>query len=222
MDISYFGHASFKLRGSKAAVVTDPYDRSVGFSYPRVSADIVTVSHEHFDHSAVSAVSGTSRREHPFVINSPGEYEVSGISVFGIPTYHDSSEGSERGKNTIYTIHFDDISVGHLGDLGHLLSSSQIEEIGDVDVLLVPVGGVFTIGAKEALEVVNQLQPSIIIPMHFRTDEHDPKKFGTLEPVESFLQEGGFDQAKRVDKLSLSRATLPEEMEVVVMKSSIS
>lgn len=217
MDVSYLGHSSFKIRGKGATLVTDPFDRSIGFPFPRTSADIVTVSHNHGDHAAVASVTGTSRRKQPFLINAPGEYEVSGISVFGISTFHDASQGSERGTNTVYTIHVDDLTIVHLGDLGHTLADPQIDEVGEVDVLLVPIGGVYTVGAKEAIEIISQLTPSIVVPMHYRTDKHDLKTFGALLPVESFLSEGGFDQAQRTAKLTLSKSTLPEEMEVVVL-----
>lgn len=219
MNITYNGHASFKLRGKTAACVTDPFSSDIGFSMPRVSADIVTVSHDHRDHNDTGSVSGTARRDEPFVIKAPGEYEVLGVSVFGLPTFHDAKEGSERGKNTIFVIHVDGVSITHLGDLGHGLSNKQVEEIGEVDVLLVPVGGFYTIGPRKAVEVISQLQPSLVIPMHYRTKKHDDKTFGKLSKISDFLKEGGYDQAQTTDKLSVSKSSLPEEMEVVVLKS---
>lgn len=198
-------------------MVTDPYDPSLGLNLPKLSADIVTVSHHHKDHDYLRAVAGTTRREHPFLIDSPGEYEISGVSVFGIRTFHDARQGSERGVNTVFVVHIDELSVAHLGDLGHPLSETQLEEIGDVDVALVPVGGVYTLNPARALEVIRQLTPSIVVPMHFRSEKHDPQRFGKLVPVDDFLQEGGFEQAQRVDKLSLTKTALPEETEVVVL-----
>lgn len=217
MDITYLGHSCFKLRGKDSSLVTDPYAPSVGFPLPRVSADLVTVSHFHADHNHVSGVAGTTRRGEPFVIKAPGEYEISGISVFGIPTFHDGKNGAERGKNTVFTVHVDAVSLVHLGDLGHMLADSQIEAIGTCDVLLVPVGGLYTLDPKKAIEVVNQLQPSIVIPMHYRTEKHNPKVFGALASVDDFLHEGGFEQAQRLEKLTLTKGSLPEEMEVVVL-----
>jgi L-ascorbate metabolism protein UlaG (beta-lactamase superfamily) len=219
MDITYLGHSSFKLRGKQASIVCDPFDSSVGLPVPRVSADIVTVSHDHHDHNNVAAVSGTARREQPFVINAPGEYEVSGISIFGTRTFHDDEKGAQRGLNYVYVIEVDEVSICHLGDLGHVLSDKQVESIGEVDVLLVPVGGVYTIGPKEAIEVINQLQPSIAVPMHYKTERHDKKMFADLTQIETFLSEGGYDQAQRLKKISLTKATLPEEFEVVVLKT---
>ncbi len=220
MDITYLGHSCFKLRGRESSLVTDPYAASVGFSLPRVSADLVTVSHFHDDHNNVSGVSGTARREKPFVIKDPGEYEISGISIFGIPTFHDAKGGAERGRNTVFVIHVDAVSLVHLGDLGHTLSDNQIEEIGVCDVLLVPVGGRYTLDPGKAIEVVSQLQPSITIPMHYRTQKHKPKEFGGLATVEEFLHEGGFEQAQRLQKLTLAKGSLPEEMQVVVLEKS--
>ncbi len=219
MDIIYLGHASFKLRGKNASVVTDPYDSKVGFPFSRISSDVVTVSHDHFDHNNFSAVSGTARREEPFVIAHPGEYEVAGISVFGIASYHDAKEGAERGVNTIFVLRVDDLNIAHLGDLGHVLTDQQTEEIGEIDVLLLPVGGVYTIGPKEATEVISQLQPSIVIPMHYKTKKHDLKAFKEVAEVDAFLREGGFDDVTPQEKLTMTRQQLPEELEVVVLGS---
>ena len=146
MIITYHGHSCFKLKGKRGTVVTDPYDDAVGFSMPRLSADIVTVSHDHFDHNAAGKISGTARRDNPFVIAEPGEYEVGRISVFGTKTYHDSSKGAERGLNTVYTVLIDGMKICHLGDLGHELTADQLDAIGSIDILLCPVGGSFTIG----------------------------------------------------------------------------
>lgn len=219
MDITYLGHSSFKLRGKQASVVCDPFDSSVGFPLPRVSADIVTVSHGHYDHNNVSSISGTARREQPFVIDAPGEYEVSGISIFGTRTFHDNQQGVERGLNFVFIIHIEEIAIGHLGDLGHILTDFQVEKIGKVDVLLVPVGGVYTIGPKEAIEVINQLRPSVVVPMHYKTARHNQRVLGKLVTVDTFLSEGGYEQVPRLKKLTLTKSTLPEEIEVVVLKT---
>lgn len=219
MDITYLGHSAFKIKGKKASLVTDPYPKSVGPAMPSVSADVITVSHDHSDHNSPGQVSGTSRREKPYLITAPGEYEVEGIGVFGWSAYHDNKEGAERGKNTIYTIFIDDLRITHLGDLGHLLSDRLIENIGPVDVLLIPVGGVYTINAEQAAKVVNQLQPAYVIPMHFKTPEHDPKVFGELDEIGKFLREMGVDQAEPQEKLKITESALPEESEVVVLKS---
>jgi L-ascorbate metabolism protein UlaG (beta-lactamase superfamily) len=219
MDITYLGHSSFKLRGKNASVVTDPYSAKVGFPFPRVSADIITVSHQHFDHNNSSAVSSTSRREVPFEISQPGEYEVSEISVFGVKSFHDDKSGELRGENTIFVIKVDDITIAHLGDLGHKLADKQTEEIGEIDVLFMPIGGHYTIGPKVAAEVMSQLQPSIVVPMHYRTKKHDQKAFSSVLGLSDFLEEVGFDEVKPIEKLSLTKQQLPDEMEVMVMKA---
>lgn len=218
MEITYLGHSAFQLKGKRGTVVTDPYQPYVGFSMPTVSADIVTTSHDHPDHNAIAAVTATSRRDKPFIISQPGEYEVAGISVFGIESFHDTSKGAERGRNTIFTILLDELRICHLGDLGHPLTNEMIEAIGAVDVLLVPVGGHYTINPTEAVEIVHQLEPSYAIPMHFKTSEHDEKVFGDVVELSAFLKEYGMDPAPQ-PKLKIEKNVLPEETELVVLSS---
>lgn len=220
MTITYHGHSTFKLKGKRGTVVTDPFEASIGFSLPAMSADIVTVSHQHPDHNAVSKVKGTSRREQPFVIDKPGEYEVGGISVFGVPAFHDASKGSERGTNTIFTILLDDMRICHLGDLGHEITNELRENIGSVDILLCPVGGVYTIDPATAVKVIHSLEPSIVIPMHFKTDQHDPNQFSELQTVQQFLKEYGVEVTP-LPKLEIEKANLPEETEVMVLTEQV-
>jgi L-ascorbate metabolism protein UlaG (beta-lactamase superfamily) len=220
MDITYLGHSAFKLRGKVATVVTDPYNASVGFDLPKVSADIVTISHHHEDHNAFEKIGGTSRRPEPYIIKAPGEYEVSGVGVFGWQTFHDDKEGKERGKNTIYIIHIDGLRICHLGDLGHVLSEAQVHQIGEIDVLLVPVGGFYTINAKQAVEVVKSLQPSIVVPMHFLTPKHNSELFAQVAPVTQFLTEMGIEEPLEAqEKLALTASDLPEETVVNLLQS---
>lgn len=214
MTITYHGHSSFKLKGKRGTVVTDPYSNEVGFELPTMSADIVTVSHEHSDHNAAAAVRGTARREKPFLISKPGEYELGGISVFGVGAFHDAVKGEERGRSTIFTILLDELRVCHLGDLGHELSAELIETIGAVDVLLIPVGGTFTINAAQAVKVVRSLEPSIVIPMHYKTDAHNPEIYAGVDPLETFLKEYGVDVTPEA-KLEVEYGRLPEETEVM-------
>lgn len=217
MTITYNGHSSFKLKDTTGTVVTDPFSADTGLSFPNVSADIVTVSHDHHDHNQINQVRGTVRRKKPFIIDTPGEYEVADVSVFGVKTYHDDQEGAERGLNTVFTILLDEIRVCHLGDLGHELTPEQVAKIGLVDVLLCPVGGVYTIDPKTAIKAIKALEPSIVIPMHYKTPEHNPKIFGELATVTDFLQEYGVEVSTE-DKLNISRSKLPEETEVVVLQ----
>jgi len=216
MEITYYGHSTFKIKGSTGTVVTDPFDNYIGLALPTLNADIVTVSHQHKDHNAISKVKGTAQREKPFIISDCGEYEVGGISVFGIKTYHDDTQGSQRGENIIFTIMIDDIRVCHLGDLGHELTSEQLAEIGAVDVVLCPVGGVFTIDPSLAAKTIRSLEPSIAIPMHYKTNMHNNDVFVDMKQLSDFLQAYGTETVE-IEKLKLEKARLPEETELVVL-----
>jgi L-ascorbate metabolism protein UlaG (beta-lactamase superfamily) len=228
MEITYLGHSSFKLKGKKTSVVTDPYTSAkVGLKFPKTEADIVTISHQHEDHNAVSQVGGS-----PFVISEPGEYEVKGISIIGIPSYHDNVKGKERGKNTIYTIEVDGIHIVHLGDVGEMLSDKDVEMIGEVDILLVPVGGFYTITAKQASELIPtitakqaselipEISPKIVIPMHYGRPELLPELYGELTDLSTFLKlVGGEETAIKQAKLQITKDKLPDQMQVIVLES---
>ncbi|MBI4099962.1 MBL fold metallo-hydrolase, partial [Candidatus Microgenomates bacterium] len=198
MEIYPLGHSSFRIKGKTATVVTDPYDPAmIGLKFPKLDdVDIVTVSHDHGDHNAIGNLPGT-----PFVISGPGEYEVKGVTVVGVSTFHDDKDGADRGKNVVYNITVDGIRVCHLGDLGHKLTEAQVDAIGDVDVLLIPVGGTYTITSKTATEVVAQLEPLMVVPMHY-----DGKL--NLEPVSNFLKEMGAEGIAPVSKLMISKEKL--------------
>lgn len=222
MDIQYVGHSCFRLRGKEGLVITDPFHSSVGFTLPKLSADVITVSHDHEDHNAVEAVKATAARKKPFIISHPGEYEVQGISVYGYPSFHDASHGEERGKNIMYSIFLDGVHILHLGDLGHVLDEQMINEIPDVDVLLVPVGGTYTIDPAQAIEVISLLEPAYVIPMHFRTSQHDQGTFGSLATEEDFSQKYG-KQPKNTDKLTLNGPKSGEETEtqLIILEAKI-
>jgi len=208
MDISWLGHSCFRIKGSHAIVITDPYSPDLGYSLGKPTARIVTVSHEHPGHSYIQAIGGQ-----PKVVSRPGEYEISGVLIIGIATSHDKEEGKKRGKNTAYLMEIDEVAICHLGDLGHVLTSEQVEEIGNVDVLLLPVGGVSTINAPVAAEVVRQLEPKAVIPMHYKT----PALSQELEPVERFLKEIGAKQVSSQPKLSLTKSNLPATTQVFLL-----
>src|SRR3990167_1302192 len=165
MEIYWSGHSCFRIKGSNATVITDPYAPDAGYSLGQQAANIVTVSHSHPNHSYIQAVTNQPR-----VVSRPGEYEINGVLIIGIGSFHDGESGKTRGKNTIYLMEIDEISICHLGDLGHVLSPEQLEEIDKVDVLLIPVGGESTINAPLAAEVVRQLEPKIVLPMHYKTE----------------------------------------------------
>lgn len=215
MVIRYLGHSAFRLKGSTASVITDPFDsRAVGMQFPRTSAEIVTVSHAHSDHNQVSSVGGD-----PFVIIGPGEYEVKGVRIHGITTFHDQEQGAKRGENIIYLFTIDSINLLHCGDLGHKLSEEQLEHLGNVDILLIPVGGVFTVDPAEAAAITAQIEPKIVIPMHYHTQKLNQASFGQLAGMEKFLAELGKEDVVRTDKLVIAESSLPEEMEVVVFST---
>lgn len=181
------GHSSFKIKGKNATVVTDPFDpEMVGFKYSKTEGDIVTISHDHNDHNRKDLVDGTR-----FTVNGPGEYEISGVSIIGIRSFHDDKEGSLRGGNTIYIYEMDSLRLAHLGDLGHPLSENQLESIGDVDILMVPVGGEFTIGPKEAAKIVQEIEPYFILPMHYQMPGLNASTFEKLLPPSEFSKEVG-------------------------------
>lgn len=214
MDITYLGHASFRIRGKNATVVTDPYDSGlVGLKFPKhVEADIVTVSHEHADHNSIQQIEGK-----PYVIKGPGEYEVKGVGVVGLSSYHDDQKGSVRGRNTIYRIEIDGVAIVHLGDLGHELSTSDIDALDGVHILMIPVGGIYSLDSAQAVAVVGEIEPLIVIPMHYSRPELNQKEFGTLSSVSMFLKEIG-KEAGVQPKLTITKDKLPAEMQVVVLE----
>jgi L-ascorbate metabolism protein UlaG (beta-lactamase superfamily) len=217
MEISYLGHACFKLRGKSITVVTDPFAEKAGKFPKDVKADIITVSHDHFDHNATGLVQEPDGGRKPFVITDPGEYEIGGVSVVGVPTWHDDKKGQERGRNTVYVIEMEGVRLAHCGDLGHKLAQDELDEMGPIDVLFVPVGGLFTLDAKAAAEVVKQVDPWVVIPMHYQQPELDQKTFGQLTGVEKFLTELGKGEMETVTKYVISAERMPEELQVVVM-----
>lgn len=217
MEISYLGHASFKLRGKQLTVITDPFDSDkVGLKWTRQTADVVAVSHDHGDHNYVEGVK--SKEGDPMIISAPGEYETREVRFTGWKTYHDQQQGEERGKNTVYKIEIDGVKVLHLGDLGHELPEDLIDDLGDVDVLLVPVGGHFTINAAQAGKVVRQVDPRIVIPMHYKRDEMKAELKDVLSDVAVFLDEMGVENVEPVAKLNVNAGSLPEDVQVVVME----
>ncbi len=219
MDITYHGHSTFKIKGTAGTVVTDPFDDYIGLTLPSLSADMVTVSHDHQDHNNIKKIKATARRDRPFVVDQVGEYEVAGISVFGVKTYHDATQGAERGNNSVFKIMMEDITVCHLGDLGHELTTEQLNDIGSVDVLLCPVGGVFTIDPEIAVKVISSIDPAIVVPMHYKTPTHKEEVFGDLKTLDDFLKVYGAE-VKPVDKLRVDKKRLPEETELVVLEIS--
>lgn len=185
-------------------MVTDPCPPSTGYAIGKPTADIVTLSHRHEDHSYVKAVAG-----HPVVLEGPGEYEIHGAFFTGIRTYHDG----EGGENVAFVVEMEEIRVCHLGDLGRTPSAEQAEEMTGVDVLLVPVGGGSTIDGAKAAEVASLLEARLVIPMHYQT----PASKAKLDPPDRFLKEMGVTAIEPQPKLSISRSTIPHETQVMVL-----
>jgi len=212
MIITWQGHSCFKIQDKIGpegiVVVTDPFGKEVGPKVPNFEADIITVSHDHHDHNNIGALRGN-----PYIIKSAGEYDVKGVMVEGIASYHDDKEGKERGNNIIYRIEFDDISVVHLGDLGHVLDNAQLEKLAGTDILLIPVGGKYTIDAKKAVEVIAQIEPRLVIPMHYKTKDSKID----IDDVDKFIKELGVAPTYE-EKLKISKKELPsEDMELVIL-----
>jgi L-ascorbate metabolism protein UlaG (beta-lactamase superfamily) len=208
MDIVWYGHACFRLSDRGVVIVTDPPSDDLGYERPRIRADVVTISHDHPGHNNRIGFRGG-----PKFFDGPGEYEVKDVFVTGITTYHDGRSGSVRGRNTVFLFDFDGTTVCHLGDLGHVPTQDQIEALSDVDVLLVPVGGVHTLDASKAVEVISLIEPRLVIPMHYRT----PVEKARLETLDKFLKEMGLAPMPLESELKVVKSGLPQETQVVLL-----
>jgi len=209
MEIDWFGLSCFRLRARDATVVTDPYEKSIGLKLPRPRADIVTISHNHAGHDHADGVAGN-----PKIIQGPGEYEISNVFVTGVQTFHDKRGGKDRGKNTVYALNIEGLNVCHLGDLGHVPTQAQADLIGQVDILLVPVGAGNALNASDAAEVVSLFEPQVVIPMHYRVPELAVK----LDVVDKFIKEMGIKAPAAVESLNFKRDNLPKETQVFLLE----
>jgi L-ascorbate metabolism protein UlaG (beta-lactamase superfamily) len=203
LRIRWHGHACFEIDGS-VRVVTDPHDgKSIGLSPPKVSADIVLISHNHFDHNAYQGVCGPDSK----VVSDPVMTVEKGVRIEGITANHDANDGAKRGKITIFRFEVDGTSFCHLGDLGHTLDENLVDRIAPVDVLFVPVGDTFTIGPQAAKSVIDSIAPKVAAPMHYRV----PGLGLSLQPVEKFLDAVKGRQVVQVgNEVEFSREDLPE------------
>lgn len=212
MTITWYGQSCFRIDAREAVIAIDPYGKEIGLTPPRFQTDIALVTHAHPDHANTDALAGT-----PTLITGPGEYEVKGVAVRGIPSFHDRNEGSERGLNTIYRIITEEMTLVHLGDLGEAsLRDETLDAIGDVDILFVPVGGTYTIDGEIAAKIVNQIEPRIIIPMHYQIPGLGLK----LDAVEEFLKSLGVREPERLPKLVIKKRDLPENTNRVIVLSA--
>lgn len=217
MNINWYGQSCFQIssnqgKNNHVSTLIDPFEESIGLRLPRkLEADVVLITHNHFDHNNVKAVSGQ-----PFIASCPGEYDIKGIFIQGIPAFHDNVQGKERGRTTIYTIEAEEIKLCHLGDLGQKeLTAEQLDKIGDVDILMIPIGGFFTIDAQEAVKIMAQIEPKIIIPMHYRIPNLNIK----LDGLDKFLKIVGVKKIEPLPKLSIKAKDLPkEEVKIIVLQ----
>lgn len=212
MVITWYGQSCFKLQSGELVGVIDPFGKEIGLTPPRFRADFLLVTHPHFDHANKDTIP-----ESPFVIEGPGEYEIKGVAVRGIQTYHDNTEGKERGLNTVYVIEMEGMKICHLGDFGEKEMRDEIlEKIGDIDILLIPVGGYSTINGEDAARIANKIEPRIVIPMHYKISGLK----APLESAEKFLKEMGAKGAETEEKLVIKAKDLPqEETKVMVLRT---
>lgn len=214
MNITWYGQSCFKIQSKDLVLITDPFDKKIGLRPPFGSADIVTISHNHDDHNNFQVI-----KNDPFIVDSVGEYEIKKVTIKGIDSCHDNQEGKEKGQNTIYKIEMEKIKICHLGDLGqNTLSNGQLEKIGQVDILFIPVGGIATIDWKSANTIISQIEPRIIIPMHYKIPEGKGDLL-KLDTVDKFCEERGVSSKEAVNKFSIKKKDLPQEgSETVIMK----
>jgi L-ascorbate metabolism protein UlaG (beta-lactamase superfamily) len=211
MELTWLGHSCFRLRGKDATLVTDPPSPTTGYSLGRITADIVTISHQHIGHNYVKGIGGD-----PKVVSGPGEYEISQILISGVQTFHDDEKGRRLGRNTAYLITMDDVQICHVGDLGTLLDGNAQEALVGADVLLVPVGGGNSLNASQAAEVVAQIEPRIVVPMHYATPSYRPGEV-MLDPLDTFCHEMGVEMVEPLPNAVITKATLPGETQVLIL-----
>jgi L-ascorbate metabolism protein UlaG (beta-lactamase superfamily) len=213
MEITWFGQTCFRLteRGL-ANVTTDPYPPETGLTLPRSRADVITVSYDDPECRYTSGVRGPYR-----VIDGPGEYEIGGVFITGIPTFADTKRGATRGLNTVFVFRFDGLTVCHLGRLGHVPTQSQVENLGTVNVLLVPVGGGGSLNAARASEVISLFEPNIVIPMYYKIKSLE----SSLATLQRFLKEMGIEKTRSQEALKVTGSNLSEETQVVVLEPKL-
>ena len=213
MEITWYGHSCFRLtQRGQASIVTDPYDSSVGLPAPRLKADIVTVSHDTPGHNNTKGVKSVAH-----ILDGPGEYEIGGIFITAVATFEPNKKKSDVRRNVVYVFEFNNLTVCHLGHLDHIPSQSQIESLGTIDVVLSPVGGGGGLNSSQAAEIISLLEPSIVVPMHYKTPELSLE----LDSVDKFLKEMGVTEVAQETSLNLNaRSSLPEQTQVVVLNYS--
>jgi len=210
MTITWFGHSCFRIESKEGSVLIDPFSKDIGLKPPRIRDDLVLVTHNHNDHNNLEGVDSQTT----MVINGPGEYEKNGIYVRGILSYHDKDQGKERGLNTIYVIRAEDMVICHMGDFGQsAFEKNQLDEIGSVDILMIPVGGTYTIDYKEAVKAVGQIEPKVVIPMHYKLKDLKMD----IDGSDKFIKELGLTPEK-TEKYKIAKKNLPvEEIKLITL-----
>jgi L-ascorbate metabolism protein UlaG (beta-lactamase superfamily) len=210
MKIKYLGHSSFQIISSSSVLVIDPYGPKIGELPSGLTAGVVTVSHQHFDHNYTEGVSGN-----PQIIDEPGQFSIKGFEIKGIKSFHDNEGGNKRGENIIFVISTDGITLCHMGDLGHILTPDQIQEIGKIDILMIPVGGFYTVDATSAVQVVDQIKPCIVIPMHYMPENSTLQL--PIVGVEKFNQLLGWDVIEQAGELEINTSNLNSNNQKIVL-----
>lgn len=228
MQIIWHGQSCFEItttpaKNSQVKIVIDPFSEEIGLKLPKLEADVVLTTHEHLDHNNVKAVLGSPSKvsskigkASPFLVDCPGEYEIKKVFIQGILSWHDDKEGKLRGPNTTYIVESEDLKLCHLGDFGQKdLTEEQLEKIGEVDILIIPIGGVYTISASQAIKIMSQIEPRIIIPMHYQI----PKLKVKLDGLDKFLKGLGIKSIEPLAKFSIKKKDIsPEEAKIIVLK----
>ncbi len=210
MDITWYGLSCFRIvERNVASIVTDPFDDSVGYDTPNLRADVVTVSHDAPGHNAIDVV-----KKAQFFLDRPGEYEIGGVFMTGVETYDQTADPASVRRNIIFVFNFDTLNLAHLGDLAHVPTQAQIEQLGPIDVLLVPVGGGGGLNSAQAAEVISLIEPSLVVPMHY----HTPGCRLDLDPLDKFMKEMGVSASEPQDMLRVTSSSLAEETQIVVLK----
>ncbi len=221
MEITYLGHASFKIKSkSGAVIIIDPFSPEiVGLPFPKDVADVLIVSHNDPGHNNISAVTGPVTRLSTFVVDKEGEYEIGGIEIATYKTFHDGSEGQQRGKNLVNVIRIDGITLCHLGDLGHELTDTLIEKIGVIDVLMARVGGEVALDAEKMAKLIRDISPSYVIPMHYKEPGHKGD-FVNMPGIEVFTEKNKYQMAgDPVHKIKIDEGSLPDETQILMMNA---
>ncbi len=214
MYLQWFGQSFFKLtvkneKGEEVVIAIDPFDKETGLKLPnKFGADITLITHDHHDHNNLEVIKGTELSPESFIISGPGEYEVKGVMIYGIASFHDNQQGEKLGENTIYLLQAEEVWLAHLGDLGQkTLTDTQLEQLQGVDVVLIPIGGEYTINAPEASAIIAQLEPRVVIPMHYALAGLKSK----LDDVQKFIKEMGLKTTEPQEKLKIQKKDLPQE-----------